>query len=101
MLWAYGLIIQKNIVGVSGIKISYHLGVFFTLTTALAYPVVVPKPISFDLFLSGCLYSGILMAFIQIMFTNAFNISKNAGILTMLTMCTVITSYIVSLFKYH
>ena len=46
MLWAFGLIIQKEIKGVSGLKISYHSGILFTFATALAYPVTVTSPFS-------------------------------------------------------
>lgn len=41
MVWAFGLVIQKEIKGVSGLKISYHSGILFALTTALIYPVTV------------------------------------------------------------
>lgn len=51
-------------------------------------------------FLMGCAISGLLMAFVQILFTTAFNVSSNSGILTMLTMLTVVTSYFISIIVY-
>jgi hypothetical protein len=45
MLWAFGLVIQKEIKGVSGLTISYHSVIIFTFGTAIAYPVTVSDPI--------------------------------------------------------
>jgi drug/metabolite transporter (DMT)-like permease len=101
LLWAFGLVIQKEIRGVSGLKISYHSGILFSLTTSFIYPVAVTNPISFPEFLKGCGISGLLMCFVQIMFTTAFNMSSKTGVLTMLTMLTLVTSYFISLFTYH
>lgn len=101
MLWAFGLVIQKEITGVNGLKISYHSGILFALATAFIYPVAVTEPISFQEFMKGCCISGLLMCFVQILFTTAYNMSHKSGILTMLTMLTVVTSYFVSLFTYH
>jgi len=52
-------------------------------------------------FLWGCLISGVTMIFVQILFVSAYNISKNAGILTMLCMLSIVTSYLISILKYH
>ena len=49
----------------------------------------------------GCLTYGVMMSLVQILFTCAFNLTSNYGILTMLTMLTLIPSYIVSIFSYH
>ena len=47
------------------------------------------------------LVAGSLIAYIQIMFTTAYNITKNTGVLTSLTTITLIPSYLVSVFLYH
>lgn len=49
----------------------------------------------------GCITYGVMMSFVQILFTCAFNLTNNYGILTMLTLLTLIPSYIVSIFSYH
>ena len=100
MLWAFGLVIQREIKGVSGLMISYHSGIIFTFGTALAYPVTVSNPISMVEFLKGCAVSGLLMCIAQILFTTAYNISHKAGVLTLLTTFTLIPSYFVSAVTY-
>jgi hypothetical protein len=100
MLWAFGLVIQKEIKGVSGLMISYHSGIIFTFGTALAYPVTVSDPIPTGEFLKGCAISGLMMCVVQILFTTAFNVSHKVGVLTLLTTFTLIPSYFVSLVIY-
>ena len=72
----------------------------FALSMSLVYPVVVTDPIPFTEFLTGCAVSGLLMSVVQILFTTAFNMTENSGILTMLTLLTLIPSYFVSMYFY-
>lgn len=41
-----------------------------------------------------------LMSVVQLLFTSAYNMTENSGILTMLTMLTLIPSYFFSIYFY-
>ncbi len=93
--------IQKKISHIPGIKISYFLGIQFVLLSGLILCFVDVKPISIERFFYGCLFSGAVMAFCQIMFISALNLSKNTGKLTILQLCYGISAYAISFFKYN
>ena len=101
VLWSYALVIQKEIKHLPGITISYHCGILFVFFPALFYPVTVTNPIPLPEFLLGTVVAGSIIAFIQIAFTTAYNLTKNTGVLTSLTMITLIPSYTVSVLVYH
>lgn len=60
----------------------------------------VVRPVSFSEFMGACALSGSVLAFCQIMFISALNLSKNTGRLTILMLLNTVTGYAVSFFKF-
>ena len=52
------------------------------------------------LFVKSVFYSGLLMVVGQICFVGSLTMTKNTGILTMLTFISVILGYLISIIKY-
>ena len=101
MAWAYSIIIQKRIAHIAGIKISFYMGIDFIISAGLLYSFGMIPSMEASVFSWSCLYSGLVAVIVQIMFVCSLNLSKNSGMLTLSVFLCIITSYLVSYFKYN
>jgi NAD/NADP transhydrogenase beta subunit len=60
----------------------------------------VVRPVTLSEFVGACFFTGLVMAFCQIMFISALNLSKNAGKLTILMLLYTVSGYLISFFKF-
>jgi drug/metabolite transporter (DMT)-like permease len=100
LLWGYAIVLQKKIRHVSGLQISFFLGVEFIFTSCVSSNLGLVPPITLSDFLGGCVCSGLVMTFCQLLFTSALNLSKNTGKLGILNLLTAVTAYAISYFKF-
>jgi hypothetical protein len=100
VIWSYSVVIIKNIKGMNSSQINYHQGFTVILVSGFFYPFFENKATLEDLV--SCLFVNIVPVMIgQMFFIAALTMSKNLGILTMITFMTVVVAYLLSIFRYH
>lgn len=70
------------------------------LPGAILYPVQVADPVTTGTFVTSIFGGGLLMVTGQLCFIGAITMTKNTGLLTMLTFVSVIVGYLVSVTRY-
>ena len=98
-IWAFGIIVTKNLKGINAIQINYHLGIFLIVNSTILYPFG-SDDITTEEFVTSFFFFGFPVIIGQFCFIAALLLSKNVGIVTMIMFSGVVWAYLVSIFRY-
>ena len=98
--WAYGIVESKLIQNCNTFQISFHLGLCVLISSGFFYPTMPTQPDPWNV-LIGVGTTGIPLTFAQFLFIKAFSLSNQHGRVSIMMFSMVVTSYLVSIFRYH
>jgi drug/metabolite transporter (DMT)-like permease len=99
-IWALGVVVIKRLKHSNAIQINYHQGIIIVISCGLTYPFYESKTSLTEII--TCFLINILPVLGgQSLFIAALTMSKNLGMITMITFTCVIVSYLLSIFRYH
>ena len=101
IIWAYGTIMVKKVVGLNSLHINLHFGILTTLFNALLYPIFVTQSKSVEVMGLGFFLCGSPMALGNILWIHALTINKNTGLVSICISSSVVVSYLISMFRYN
>ena len=82
-------------------QVNFHMALFYVLFPPIVYPFVERSPLSLTRLGLGFLYTGLPLALAQSFFIGGLTMSRETGVLSMVTLFGVGVSYLISILRYH
>lgn len=103
ILWAYGIVITRMAKS-NTFQINFILGVVFYCIACLCLPympLLNYEPSSFSTMAQVVLFTGLPCFIVQILVITSLTMTKQTGVLNIMSFSMVFVSYAISIFRYH
>ena len=99
--YGYSIILTKKLKEYHSFQIAYHLGIMYIMSCGLIYCGSGQYKLTMSNFILGLIFTGVPNTIAVITNITAVQLTKNSGVLTIVTFSRVIMGYFMSVFVYH